>query len=321
MSNKEEPTEHVEHSASVRYLGPAIDGTSLSYRDWRFIGTFSAIAFGFYSGFLATAPAWNQLSSTVALATGGSTSVAWAYPALIFGQTLSSILFGKVSDISGRRWVFISANLLGFVAALACGRVSSGSTIVGLATFLGLASGIQWMGPFVVLAELVPVKHRLAVVASSLAILAPLLAIFPAIAQALATHTDDGWRWCYTIIAIFSFVSMLGLLVCCHPMPPRGHAESSPIPHRRQIKDVLIMAFLAGCNAVMSFVLLWGRTIYAWSEPQMIALLVELLFYSSMAPRCCLTQVRLPWQAEVDQKLKVNLRFGTGLKDCYEGEL
>jgi hypothetical protein len=33
----------------------------------------------------------------------------------------------------------------------------------------------------VVLAELVPVKHRLAVVASSLAILAPLLAIYPAI--------------------------------------------------------------------------------------------------------------------------------------------
>jgi MFS family permease len=63
---------------------------------------------------------------------GGSTSVAWAYPALMFGQTLSSFLFGRVSDISGRRWVFISASLLGFVAALACSRVSSGSTIVGL---------------------------------------------------------------------------------------------------------------------------------------------------------------------------------------------
>jgi hypothetical protein len=42
------------------------------------------------------------------------------------------------------------------------------------------------MGPFLVLAELVPIKHRFVVVGASLATLAPFLAMYPAI----GTQTD-----------------------------------------------------------------------------------------------------------------------------------
>jgi len=56
----------------------------------------------------------------------------WAYPSLIFAQSVSSIFFGRLSDYLGRRWIFLFGNFVSFVAFLATAQAKEGSTIAGL---------------------------------------------------------------------------------------------------------------------------------------------------------------------------------------------
>ena len=56
----------------------------------------------------------------------------WTYPTLLFAQILSSVLFGRLSDYVGRRWIFLFGNLVSFVAFLGTARVKEGASIAGL---------------------------------------------------------------------------------------------------------------------------------------------------------------------------------------------
>jgi hypothetical protein len=46
---------------------------------------------------------------------------------------------------------------------------------------IGIGTGIQFMGPFLAVPELVPVRYRFAIVGLSMSLFAPLLAMAPAI--------------------------------------------------------------------------------------------------------------------------------------------
>lgn len=77
-------------------------------------------------------------SNTANAGIGQSSSLNWAYPTLLVSQTFSSILFGRLSDLVGRRWVFVLGNLVAFVGFLATGRVSERASISGLVRIASL---------------------------------------------------------------------------------------------------------------------------------------------------------------------------------------
>ncbi|KAF5004109.1 hypothetical protein FDECE_9382 [Fusarium decemcellulare] len=271
MKEEEKPpfTQHDENTD--RDHSPRGEPANFTYGSVQFIVTFLSISFGFYAAFLGTSPTWNMLTSNVPLALAPSTTIAWAYPTLLFSQALSAILLGRISDFVGRRWVFVLGNLIAFVGFLATGRVSNARSIVGLAVLIGIGTGIQIIGPFLALAELVPVRHRYAVVGASLSLLAPLFAMNPAIAEALYQNTSDSWRWPYSINAILSFVATVGLTVSYHP-PTHRQLHDDPEAEHLKSKDWKGLITLAISFSLLTYFLLWGATIYAWDTPKMIAL-------------------------------------------------
>ncbi|KAF4459763.1 MFS general substrate transporter [Fusarium albosuccineum] len=271
MKEEEKPpfTQHDENTD--RDHSPRGEPANFTYGSVQFIVTFLSISFSFYAAFLGTSPTWNMLTSNVPLAMAPSTTIAWAYPTLLFSQALSAILLGRISDFVGRRWVFVLGNLIAFVGFLATGRVSDARSIVGLAVLIGIGTGIQIIGPFLALAELVPVRHRYAVVGASLSLLAPLFAMNPAIAEALYQNTSDSWRWPYSINAILSFVATVGLTASYHP-PTHRQLHDDPEAEHLKSKDWKGLITLAISFSLLTYFLLWGATIYAWDTPKMIAL-------------------------------------------------
>ncbi|KAJ3533789.1 hypothetical protein NM208_g7827 [Fusarium decemcellulare] len=271
MKEEEKPpfTQHDENTD--RDHSPRGEPANFTYGSVQFIVTFLSTSFGFYAAFLGTSPTWNMLTSNVPLALAPSTTIAWAYPTLLFSQALSAILLGRISDFVGRRWVFVLGNLIAFVGFLATGRVSDARSIVGLAVLIGIGTGIQIIGPFLALAELVPVRHRYAVVGASLSLLAPLFAMNPAIAEALYQNTSDSWRWPYSINAILSFVATVGLAASYHP-PTHRQLHDDPEAEHLKSKDWKGLITLAISFSLLTYFLLWGATIYAWDTPKMIAL-------------------------------------------------
>jgi MFS family permease len=100
---------------------------------------------------LGTSTLWNQLRGNVvkdlgrsselitfktafdlSVGPGEASAVAWAWPTLLFTQTLSCIFFGRLSDLVGRRFVFVIGNFIAFIGFLSAGRARNGSTVAGL---------------------------------------------------------------------------------------------------------------------------------------------------------------------------------------------
>jgi hypothetical protein len=60
----------------------------------------------------------------------------WIYPTFVFAQIASSIIFGRISDYVGRRWIFLFGNLVSFAGFLAGGRAHGATEITGLVGIL-----------------------------------------------------------------------------------------------------------------------------------------------------------------------------------------
>ncbi|OAG44400.1 hypothetical protein AYO21_01396 [Fonsecaea monophora] len=233
---------HQEHGGSSTLIREPLRA---NYWNLRFIVVFISISFGFNAAMLATSTSWNSLSTGIP-------------------ETLDS-------DFVGRRWIFVIANLIAFVGFIAVGRASTQSTIVGLGVLVGIGTGVQIIGPFLALADMVPAHERFTIVGACICLLAPIYAMHSAIAQALLEKAADGWRWTYSINAIFSFAAFLGLLFFYHPLSYRQLHDNPEWEHHKQ-KDWTGLIALATLLGVLTYFLLWGQTIYAWKSAQMIAL-------------------------------------------------
>jgi len=78
---------------------------------------------------------------------GQTKALAFAGPTLLLTQTLSGVLFGRLSDFVGRRWVFIGGNLVACVGFVATGRVDNGSTVTGLVRYVFIRCHIAGSNP------------------------------------------------------------------------------------------------------------------------------------------------------------------------------
>ncbi|KAL3443572.1 hypothetical protein BJX65DRAFT_311730 [Aspergillus insuetus] len=244
-----------QHMDTFEQLSPS---PSREYMGWHFAGILLSVSFGFYAAILGTFPSWNLLSpisTTMPQVIGQDPPFRWAFPTLLLCQSASSLLFGRASDFVGRRWIFIGGNTLSFVGFIACSRAAESTTIVGLAS---LGTGIQLMGPFTALAELVPPQHRFTIVAISMALLAPLLAMVPAISLALVTETKEGWRWNYTLNAILSFASAALLSISYRaPTVPQHMLDHRPSTMPPKKAWIGLIVFVISCS-VLTYSLLWG---------------------------------------------------------------
>lgn len=119
----------------------------------------------------------------VNLLPGRSPAMNWAWPTILFTQTISTVLFGRMSDLIGRRYIFLFGNLVAFVGFLAGGRVKEPATATGLSALIGIGTSVQILAPFLNLAELVPIRHRFVVSGACMSCFAPLLAMSPAIGE------------------------------------------------------------------------------------------------------------------------------------------
>ncbi|KIX06708.1 uncharacterized protein Z518_04684 [Rhinocladiella mackenziei CBS 650.93] len=258
MSQKEdEPSSVVHHDDDAVSLqrdsspGPPLaDETGprhFTYWDVQFIVCFVPISFGFYAAMLETSPSWNLLLVDIPAALGLSSSLNWAYPTLILLQTFSSVLFGRLSDLVGRRWIFVAGKR---------------PWLAGLSVLIGIGTGVQIIGPFLALAEIVPVRHRFVVVEASMSFLAPLYAMYPAIAEALFENTADSWHWPYSINAIFSFVATLGLLIFYHPPTYRELHDRPDAEHLLNKDWKGARGTDSASFGALTYFLLWGRTIF-----------------------------------------------------------
>jgi EmrB/QacA subfamily drug resistance transporter len=163
---------------------------------------------------------------TIADDLGGFSIQAWATTAFLITSTIATPLYGKLSDIYGRKPFILFAIGIFIVGSVLCGVAQSIYQLAAFRAVQGIGAGGLFSLAFAIIGDVVPPRERakyqgyfLAVFGTS-SVLGPVLGGFFAGADNILGFT--GWRWIFYINVPIALAAFLVVMRVLH------------IPHRRQ---------------------------------------------------------------------------------------
>ncbi|MFE9769818.1 MDR family MFS transporter [Streptomyces sp. NPDC005808] len=159
----------------------------------------------------------------------GLTAQAWVTTAYLVAGTIATPLYGKLSDIYGRRPVYLSAIVLFAVGSLLCGFATSIYELAAFRAVQGLGGGGLMSLAMTIIADITSPRERgryqgyITAVFAGSSVTGPLVGgVFAERATLLGL---DGWRWIFLVnvpLAALAVVAILRVL----------HLPHQPVRHR-----------------------------------------------------------------------------------------
>jgi EmrB/QacA subfamily drug resistance transporter len=193
---------------------------------------------------------------------GGIEHYSWVVTAYLLASTASTPLYGKVSDLYGRRPVFLFAIGTFLVGSLLAGLSWGMGPLIAFRGIQGLGAGGLMTLAFTIISDAVPPRERGRYQGLFGAVFGLSSVAGPLVGGYFAEHD---WRW---IFYVNLPIGIVALFVSNHVLRLLTH-------HRREHKIdwwgaltlvVSVSAILLGLS--------WGGKEYAWSSPMIVGLFV-----------------------------------------------
>jgi EmrB/QacA subfamily drug resistance transporter len=128
---------------------------------------------------------------------------AWATTAYLITATISTPLYGKLSDLYGRKPFFLAAISIFVVGSLACGFATSMWMLAGFRALQGLGAGGLFSLALAIMGDIVPPRERARYQGYFLAVFGTSSVLGPVIGGFLAGQEEilgvTGWRWVFLV--------------------------------------------------------------------------------------------------------------------------
>jgi EmrB/QacA subfamily drug resistance transporter len=193
---------------------------------------------------------------------GGLDLYSWVFAAALLASTVVVPIGGKLSDLYGRRKVYLTGMVVFMGGSALCGAAQSIEQLIVFRAIQGMGAGCVQPAVSALLADLFPPEQRGRWQGINGAIWGLSSVVGPILGGYLAQHVD--WRWIFYVNLPPGCVAAL-VMACVLPGSLRGTGATS-IDYRG-------MALLSGSIVAFLMTTLVGGRLFPWISPQTAALL------------------------------------------------
>ncbi len=193
---------------------------------------------------------------------GGLDKLSWVVTAYLLTSTASTPLWGKISDLYGRRPIFQSAIIIFLVGSLLAGFSQNMEELIGFRAIQGLGAGGLMALAFAIIGDVIPPRERgryqgyFGAVFGISSVAGPLLG---------GWLTDGpGWKWIFWINIPIGLVALI----------ITSRALKMPRIHQNAKVDWIGAALIVGSVSSLLLYLSWRGKDYGWTDTFALVLLI-----------------------------------------------
>ncbi|MGP4024573.1 MDR family MFS transporter [Actinomadura sp. 3N407] len=241
--------------ASVASHGAAAEPARPHYTHRQILKILSGLMMAMLTSMISTSVIATALPTIVG-DLGGQNKLSWVAGAALLTMTASTPLWGKLSDIAGRKLMFQTALLLFVIASVCAGLSQNIGQLIAARAAQGLGVGGLSSLAQVILGDVVEPRQRgryagfMGAVFGVSTVAGPLLGGFIVDADAL------GWRWCFYVCVPLAVVAFLVI----------QRVLKLPKVRRDTRVDVFGAFTITGSAATLMLLLSLGGTEFAWNS-------------------------------------------------------
>ncbi|MHA6761859.1 MDR family MFS transporter [Streptacidiphilus sp. PAMC 29251] len=143
----------------------------------------------------------------------GLSQQAWTTTAYLITSTIATPLYGKLSDIHGRKPYFLAAISIFLVGSIACTFATSMIELAAFRAFQGLGAGGLMSLALAIIGDIVPPRERARYQGYILAVFATSSVLGPLVGGFLAGQSTilgiAGWRWVFLVNVPIGLVALV----------------------------------------------------------------------------------------------------------------
>ncbi|WP_178024168.1 MDR family MFS transporter [uncultured Paenibacillus sp.] len=191
---------------------------------------------------------------------GGARLLGWVFTAYLLTMSVTTPIFGKISDLYGRKPVFVISSLLFLAGSILSGTAQSMGQLIGFRALQGIGAGGLVPVTFTIIGDIYSIEERSKIQGW----ISSVWGISSLIGPLLGGYVVDSlnWRWAFYFNVPFGLLSLYFIIVYLQER----------IEKRKVKVDVMgALTFTVGVSALLIGLATGGQQL-AWNSPWLIGI-------------------------------------------------